>query len=105
MVNIQLKVNPDELSSKASEITDLVNKIERAYQSLNKLVGASYIYWEGEAADKYRGYAAKIDKDAQVVLKRLKEHPGDLLKMAGVYSAAEENIVEQVSTLPVDVIS
>ena len=66
---------------------------------------ASSGYWEGDAASAFRKYVKSIDGDMQSVLKRLGEHPVDLMKMAGVYDQNEEKIKEKVSTLPTEVIS
>lgn len=105
MAGIQLKVSPAELTGKSAEITDLIGKISRQYDMLKTTSEASIGYWEGDAADAFRKYVKSIDGDMQSVLKRLGEHPADLLKMAGVYNQNEAEIQEKVSTLPTEVIS
>jgi hypothetical protein len=39
------------------------------------------------------------------MIKRLKEHPTNLLEMAGVYEETEQEIVQLTSALPDDIIS
>lgn len=105
MSDIKLKVTPDELAGKASEITSIITKISRQYNILKTTSEASAGYWEGDAADNFRKYVRSIDEDMRTVISRLSEHPTDLLKMAGVYSQNEIKIQEQIDTLPTDVIS
>jgi WXG100 family type VII secretion target len=105
MASIQLKVDVDALVEKSSEISDVVGKIKTSYESLKSIAEASSGYWEGDAANAFRKYVKSIDKDMQSVLKRLGEHPTDLLKMADVYEKTESAIIEQADTLPENVIS
>lgn len=104
MASIQLKVNPTDLTTKATEITDLVGKISRQYNMLKSNAEASVGYWEGDAANAFRAYVKSLDKEMQTVLKRLGEHPVDLVKMAGLYETNEGQIQERISTLPTEVI-
>lgn len=105
MADIQLKVNTGDLANKAAEISDLVSKIENAYDLLKRTAEASTGYWEGDAANAFRRYAKGLDNDMRSVLRRLGEHPADLVKMAGIYEKNEAKIIEQADTLPIDVIS
>ena len=43
-------------------------------------------------------------EDIDTILKRFKEHPIDLMKMAGVYDEAEQAALAQNQTLETDII-
>lgn len=45
-----------------------------------------------------------MDDDWTYIIKRLKEHPEDLLEMAGVYKEAEKTTTQIANSLPGDVI-
>lgn len=103
-MDIQLKVNPTELKNKSSEITGLIENIVRQYEEIKTICSKSATYWESDAAEAFRNYIASIDGDMQEVIKRLGEHPNDLLNMAGLYEQNEINLIEIAEMLPTDVI-
>lgn len=104
MAQIQIRVNPEVMKNEAYGIQESVSNIQREYNALAALVKATTGYWEGEAATAYRKYLDKIDGSMQSLLKRLKEHPEDLLKMAGLYDDAESKAAEAAAALPDNVI-
>lgn len=105
MAAIQLNVSPDVLKSKAQEITGQIGNIENYWNRIYDTVSKSNSYWQGEASDYHRKYLKDNDDDVKKLLKRLKEHPADLQKMAGVYVEAEHAASQAASALPDDVIS
>lgn len=100
MADIRLKVSPEELKRGAAQIESQIANIEKNWNSLSEIAGASRYYWEGEAADYGRKLLEETRQDVQIVWKRLKEHPSNLLKMAGIYVEAEAKAAEIVNTLP-----
>lgn len=100
MADIQLKVSPEELKRGAAQIESQIASIEKNWNSICEVAGASRYYWEGEAADYGRKLLEETKQDAQIALKRLKEHPDNLLKMAGVYIEAETMAAELINSLP-----
>lgn len=104
MADIQLKVAPEELQKKAGDIEGQIQNAERNWNGLCDVVKASRHYWEGDAGDCGRKLLESIMDDVQTVFRRLKEHPSDLLKMAGVYNDTEARASELANSLPDDVI-
>lgn len=100
MADIRLKVSPEELKRRAAQIESQIASIEKKWNSIYEIAGASRYYWEGEAADYGRKLLEETRQDAQTAIKRLKEHPGNLLKMAGVYIEAEAKAAELINSLP-----
>lgn len=105
MADIQIKVAPQVMRRQANDFGESVSKIRTCYESLKRTAEATKGSWVGDAANAYRSYVKKIDKDVQEILKRLGEHPVDLLKMAELYDAGEQKAAEIASSLPTDVIS
>lgn len=101
---IQLKVSPEVLKSQASEITKEINTIERQWSNLKSTVQRSKSYWEGDASQTHQKFITQINNDVEKVLRRLKEHPKDLLQMAKLYNEAEEKAKQLAGKLPEDII-
>ena len=49
-------------------------------------------------------YYNDVKDDVETIIRRLKEHPADLLKMAGIYEDSESFAQQIASALPEDVI-
>ena len=61
-------------------------------------------YWEGDASNMHQKHYATFKEDIPKAMKLLKEHPRDLLVMANLYDAAEEQNKALATQLPVDAI-
>lgn len=102
MADFAFRVKPEELERKSQEFTTIINSIRKRFAKIEEVSGKTRGYWRGEAGDKDReGYASYQD-DIDFILKRLNEHPVDLLKMAGIYKQAEENVLTMTEKLKVD---
>lgn len=105
MANIQLKVSPEVLRVKAEEISGQIQEMDNSWSRMYDLIQNSKFYWQGEASEYHRKYLKENNEEMKKLLKRLREHPIDLQKMAGVYVEAEQQAVQIASALPDDVIS
>ena len=102
---IQLKVAPNTLKNKANEITKEINTVERQWKKLQETITRSKSYWEGDASNIHQKYISTINSDVTTLIKRLKEHPTELLKMAQLYDEAEQKASQLAAALPKDVIT
>ena len=102
---IRLKVSTDVMVNKAGEISEQIATIERNWNKMKILVNNTKIYWQGEASDVHQKNFKQLEEAGDKVLKRLREHPDELLKMADVYTETERTIQSKASSLPQDVIS
>ncbi len=102
---ITLKVNPDELKSKAAEIKTSIGTVQTAFNEIEKLVAGSKKYWEGDASDRHQQYYKTFEEDIPKVIKRLKDHPENLLTMANLYESTETKNEQLTHKLPDNVIS
>lgn len=100
MADIRLKVSPDELKRQAAQIEGQIANAEKNWNSLCEAVNASKRYWEGEAADYGRRLLEESKQEILAAFGRLKEHPSNLLEMAGVYIDAETKAAEIAASLP-----
>lgn len=105
MADIVLKVSEDVLKSKVGEIQKQIGNLEKDWEKISQLIQKSKNYWIGEASEEHQKYRKDIEEDVQTVLKRLKEHPADLLEMAEIYQDTEQKIVQLTAALPDNVIS
>lgn len=98
------KINTDQLTAQANKTTDIILKVEKRFETLKEILESTSQYWEGEAGDAYRRLYPGYEDDIIEIFKRLKEHPQDMLHMAGIYDVAERASVDAANVLPVDVI-
>lgn len=103
-MGINLKVTPAILQSKATEVSNEIGDIERAFRGMESMVKAAKGHWTGDSSEKHEKYFKEIQPDMQEVIKRLKEHPTDLLKMAGLYEKGEKATTDIAGVLPDNVI-
>lgn len=105
MAGITLKVTPEEIKSKAQQIQGQIERFEAAWSNMAQLVGSSRGYWEGEAGNLHQKQFRLYQEDVERIVRRLKEHPVDLLKMAEIYEESESKVQEKIRELSGDVIS
>ena len=90
---ITLRVTPQVLRQKAGEFTALINDIERRFRNIEDISDRTRGYWIGDAGDLDRQGYDSFQDDIAHMMKRLNEHPQDLLQMAGIYEQAERVVV------------
>ncbi len=61
-------------------------------------------YWIGEAGEMHRNMYRDLEDDIEEILKRLGEHPVDLVAIAQKYSDVELKIQQEIQELPGDII-
>ena len=91
MSEIEIKVTPDVLEKKAQEVTTAINKMERCFDQVQNLVARTRYYWVGQAGEIHR----ELVTDMEQIIKRLKDHPDNLRKIAGTYRVTESEQTEQ----------
>ena len=102
MASLVLRVTPEALEKKAEEFTGIVNEIKARFDQIEAVSARTKGYWQGEAGDKDRAGYESYKDDISNVIRRLQEHPTDLLSMAGIYREAETDVVSKNAALKVD---
>ncbi|MBQ9065524.1 MAG: WXG100 family type VII secretion target [Blautia sp.] len=103
-MSIRLRVTAEELRTAASGIQSAAASVRSSFSAADEAVMSCSSFWEGEAAEKHRNDYMKARERAFEAVKDLEEHPGRLLRMAGVYTEAEQEAGNLASELSNDVI-
>ncbi|MBQ5398410.1 MAG: hypothetical protein IIU14_03115 [Ruminococcus sp.] len=105
MSDFVIKVSPEVMISQANLVSSGVDSIRRSFEQITRAVYSTREFWEGEASELHIRNYSKLEPKTEEALKRLKEHPTDLLKMADIYKTAESKSAQTASALPSNVIS
>ena len=105
MDNFEIKVKTEDMVRIADDFKTKVNTMQTAVNDTEELLKATSSYWIGDGGNKKRKDFAERKKEAEEVIRRLTEYPGDLLKMAGIYVTAENENAERPAELPTDIIA
>ena len=103
--NIRIKVAPEELLSKAQEVTRNTQSLKRHFDSLKKVIDKTQRYWIGDAGSSHRTAYTELTKNIEELLTRLNKHPGEFETIAKNYIDTEKIIEERVTKLPTNIIS
>lgn len=104
MAEAIIKVDTDVMVKKAEEIKKQVKEIQKNWDNIKSAITNSKSYWEGAASEKHGNLLEKEKEEVENVIKRLSEHPSDLLQMAEIYVSSEEAGEEIANELPSDII-
>lgn len=99
-----INVKPEELVAKAAELQKKVSSIQEKFTTLTSLVEKTEGYWIGEAGNFHRELYQDAIKELETVMKRLSEHPNDLLVIAQRYSNTELRLEQLANELPGNVL-
>ncbi len=103
--DVSFTVTPEELRTQSQEVSRRVANLEKLFDELRQAMRGTKSYWTGEAADLYRNRYESGQKNLDDMFRRLRNHPVQLMKMAGVYTTADENVSELVKGLKTSVIN
>lgn len=102
MADFTFRVKPEELEKRSCDFSEVIRSIRGHFDQIEEVSGKTRGYWRGEAGDKDRAGYHSYQDDIVFILKRLEEHPIDLLKMAGLYKEAEREVLSKSEKLKVD---
>lgn len=99
-----LKVDSQQLVQTASEFSSKAGTVGNLTAEMTNLVTGLASAWEGEASSAYVTKFKGLDDDIQKMVRMIQEHSTDLEEMARAYEEAENQNMEEISTLSSDVI-
>ena len=99
-----LNVSPEQLTQTASEFSGKASSISALTTEMTSLAAGLASSWEGAASQAYVSKFTGLEDDIQKMIRMIQEHVTDLEEMATNYTNAENQIVEQISSLSSDVI-
>ena len=103
--NVHIKVNSAVLNAKAQNVSNSIKNMSNCFDQLETIINRTSYYWIGEAGDMHRNIYKEQKSQIDEMMKRLKEHPADLITIARTYESAESEVQSMASELPGDIIS
>lgn len=104
LANIEVKVSPEVLVTQAEEVRRLAIDMRSRFEVLEDIMERTKGYWVGDAGELHRKLYKEQKDDVVQMLRRLLEHPDDLLMISENYRAAESKNVQTASVLDADII-
>lgn len=101
---VLIKVRPEVLVEKSQEASAAIHKMESCFDELERIINRTGYYWLGEAGDMHRRLYQEQKEDVDEMMRRLREHPRDLLTIAQNYAQTEQAVEEIAKQLSGDVI-
>lgn len=101
---VEVRVTPDALRTQAEEVRRLGNDMKQRFSALAETMARTRYYWLGDAGEHHRRLYEKQKQNVDRMLRRLLEHPDDLLAIAQNYEEGERANVAAVQMLDVDII-
>ncbi len=102
---VEFKVTTEALKTQAGEVTRRIERVVQCFEELAQTIRGTHSYWIGEAGNLYRRSYEERKDDLNEMFNRLKEHPKDLLQIAGIYEEGEQKVTESFSALQTNAIS
>lgn len=105
MGGVSVKVRPEVLVEKAQTVSASISKLASCFEDLERIINRTSYYWIGEAGDMHRRLYQEQRDNVDEMMRRLKEHPEDLLTISQNYVQAEqavEAIANQLSGNVID---
>lgn len=102
--DVHIKVDSNVLRDKAVSVSKSIANMASCLEQMETVINRTYSYWIGEAGDMHRKIYQEQRPRLEEMMKRLKEHPADLLTIAQTYDTAEAAVQEIASELPGDII-
>ncbi len=102
--DVHIKVSTEVLNEKAQTVSNRITDMANCFEHLETIVNRTSYYWIGEAGDLHRKMYREQKENVEEMIKRLKEHPGDLMTIAQNYQAADVAVTQIANALSGDVI-
>lgn len=103
--NVEFRVTTEALKQQANEVSTRVTRVQDLFSELRRTIQNTRSYWIGEAGNLYRQRYEERQDELDEMFRRLKEHPRDLLQIAGVYEEGERQVLEIINDLSTNAIS
>ena len=90
--DVVIKVGPEVLVEKSQEVSASIRKMASCFEDLERIINRTNYYWIGEAGDMHRSLYQEQKENVDEMIRRLKEHPQDLLTIAQNYVQTEQAV-------------
>lgn len=99
-----LRADPEKIQAAAGNLKTKIDRLRTDFDEMISKVESTANYWQGDAADKYRGDFKEEQPDFNEAFNRLNEHVVDLYNIAAVYTGAEQMAQNYAEALLTNVI-
>jgi WXG100 family type VII secretion target len=99
-----LRADPEKIQTLAGNLKNQIDKLSADFDEMLSKVESTANYWQGDAANKYRGDFKEEQPDFIEAFNRLNEHVVDLHNIAAVYTGAEQMAQNYAESLLTNVI-
>ena len=99
-----LKVTPEELMTKASELSSAGTTIRNITSSMTDIVNSLSSIWQGDDATAFTTKFNGLQDDIEKVNGKIQEHVNDLNEMASAYKSTSNASTSDAGSLPTDVV-
>ena len=100
-----LKVTPEELMSKAAELSAAGSTVRNITASMTEIINSLSAVWQGDDATAYTAKFNGLQDDIDKIHGKIQEHVNDLNDMAASYRGALQASETEIGSLPVDVVT
>lgn len=105
MADINLKVTPAELESKASDFRAVMSQTKSLTDDMMKDVTGLSSAWTGDASSSYINKFKKLQTDMDTMGRMINEHVTNLTNLAKEYSTTEKTNAAATDSLSGNIIS
>ena len=104
MSDAQIIVNSSDLINKAEEVENAISIFTKCFEEITQTIDGSKGLWIGPEGDTQRKYYDDEKENIENILKRFKDHPRNLMVIAGNYEQTENKIQSENAALSNDII-
>lgn len=102
MADIVLRTTPEDMQKQSEWFGRIAKEVKTHFDRIEAISAKTKGYWQGDAGDRDRESYASYKDDINFILRRLEEHPRDLLRIAGIYIEAEKSAASTNAQLKTD---
>ena len=104
MDSIHIKVTTEKLEAVSAEVSQKINKVQKAFEEVDTVIRKTSSYWEGDGNARCREYFQIRQDDYNRIFRDFKTHIENLQQIAAGYKEAETSAVMYAQILTEDVI-
>lgn len=104
MSGITIKASPELMREKAEQTRSAIARMRSEYEEMDRAVGRTGGYWNGEAAELHRSQYKSLQPKIQTMFACLEEHAANLQEIAALYTATQTSLTNMAAQLPTNAI-
>lgn len=99
-----IKVTPEKLETISQDVVGKVEKVQKAFETVNGLISSTGQYWYGKGNNQMQNKYDTRKDDYERIFREIRDHVIKLQTIAGVYRETEKANQDIMDILPGDVI-